>query len=132
MKRQRESEGATLESWDITNCLTMTDKTVSATFPEEAFECRTCNRKFSSFQALGGHKKVKVVEEKEKHLKRTRSDPKTHMRRRRAINQVVAKVSVMKRSSNAKPFCFDLNLTPLQNHFNFFFFTKLSPKLNSH
>jgi len=155
MRRQRESEGTTLESWDMTHSSTIPDKTVSTTFPEEVFECTSCNRKFSSFQALCGHrashKRVKV-EEKEKHLKPgARSEPKMHkcficgegfslrqalrghMRRHRhrTVNEVVAKVSTMKRSCNAKVFCLDLNLTPLENDLNLLLFGKVSPKVKS-
>ncbi|XP_050384582.1 zinc finger protein ZAT11-like [Argentina anserina] len=28
----------------------------SSSFPIDVFECKTCNRRFSSFQALGGHR----------------------------------------------------------------------------
>ncbi|KAL2344984.1 hypothetical protein Fmac_006269 [Flemingia macrophylla] len=58
MKRQRDMEG--FESIDLANCLMLL-----STHPQQSkqkslevveFECKTCNRKFSSFQALGGHR----------------------------------------------------------------------------
>ncbi|RDY08160.1 Zinc finger protein ZAT11, partial [Mucuna pruriens] len=156
MKRQRENEATTLESWDMRNCLMVAETSVSAS--TEVIECKTCNRVFSSFQALGGHrasshKRAKLEGEKSLGLG-IRSGPKMHlcsicgmgfsrgqalgghMRRHRAatkepfssINQVVAKVSVLKRSCIDKVFCFDLNLTPLQNDLNLFLFGKVSAK----
>ncbi|XP_057438417.1 zinc finger protein ZAT11-like [Lotus japonicus] len=70
MKRQRDNEGT--ESFDLTNCLML-----MLSYPKQKrtinesveFECKTCNRKFSSFQALGGHrashnhKRVKLEEQ---------------------------------------------------------------------
>ncbi|XP_058749881.1 zinc finger protein ZAT11-like [Vicia villosa] len=62
MKRQREVEG--LENINLANCLMM------LSYPQQQqrnrlpelksygpveYECKTCNKKFSSFQALGGH-----------------------------------------------------------------------------
>lgn len=175
MKRHRENEGTTLESWGMQNCsISITPDTTSVssstTSPEEVFECKTCNRKFNSFQALGGHrashnKRVEMEgEEQQLKLKNKgkiyglgkQSEPKIHncficgqgfslgqalgghMRRHRAstndvfssINQVVAKVSVLKRSCNDKVFYLDLNLTPLENDLKLLLFGKLSPKVN--
>ncbi|XP_061351330.1 zinc finger protein ZAT11-like [Gastrolobium bilobum] len=58
MKRQRDEEG--IETIDLANCLMSLshpreNKTQKRFGPVE-FECNTCNRKFSSFQALGGHR----------------------------------------------------------------------------
>ena len=173
MKRHRENEGTTLESWGMQNCsISITPDTTSVssstTSPEEVFECKTCNRKFNSFQALGGHrashnKRVEMEGEEQQLKTRAKylglgkhSEPKMHncsicgqgfslgqalgghMRRHRAstndvfssINQVVAKVSVLKRSCNDKVFYLDLNLTPLENDLKLLLFGKLSPKVN--
>ncbi|WJX79181.1 hypothetical protein P8452_62326 [Trifolium repens] len=62
MKRQRDIEG--LESIDLANCLMMlsypqhqqNNKPNQKSFGQVEYECKTCNKKFSSFQALGGHR----------------------------------------------------------------------------
>ncbi|XP_004493901.1 zinc finger protein ZAT11-like [Cicer arietinum] len=62
MKRQRDIEG--LENINLANCLMMlsyppkqqNNKPKQIKFGPTEFECKTCNRKFSSFQALGGHR----------------------------------------------------------------------------
>ncbi|TKY52839.1 Zinc finger protein ZAT11 [Spatholobus suberectus] len=59
MKRQRESESE--ESIDLAKSLILLShaqqsKPLLKSFAPLEFECKTCNRKFSSFQALGGHR----------------------------------------------------------------------------
>lgn len=59
MKRRRDNEG--IESFDIAKYLVMLSNTREIRNPHVSsqaveFECKTCNRKFSSFQALGGHR----------------------------------------------------------------------------
>ncbi|KAK7378572.1 hypothetical protein VNO80_04017 [Phaseolus coccineus] len=59
MKRQREMEG--LATIDLANCLMLLScpqqkKLQPKHLEGVEFECKTCNRKFSSFQALGGHR----------------------------------------------------------------------------
>ena len=164
MKRQRENE-----TLDLANCLillsqfqqTKSHPQTSANPPE--FECKTCNRKFSSFQALGGHrashKKPKLDGEEDlKTQARSLSlKPKMHecsicglgfslgqalgghMRKHRAafndglssINQVVAKVPVLKRSNSTRVSCMDLNLTPLENDLKLLFGNYMPPKIDA-
>ncbi|KAK7396515.1 hypothetical protein VNO78_17579 [Psophocarpus tetragonolobus] len=60
MKRQRDMDR--FESIDLANCLMLLScpqqnkKQNQKSFESVEFECKTCNRKFSSFQALGGHR----------------------------------------------------------------------------
>ena len=58
MKRGRDYEAA--ETLNLANCLLLLShvqerESQNIAEPME-FECKTCNRKFSSFQALGGHR----------------------------------------------------------------------------
>ncbi|KAL5067953.1 hypothetical protein RYX36_018840 [Vicia faba] len=61
MKRQRENE-VEKESIDIaTSLMLLSSHRIqqhenNKTYSQAEFECKTCNRKFSSFQALGGHR----------------------------------------------------------------------------
>ncbi|KAI4300153.1 hypothetical protein L6164_033562 [Bauhinia variegata] len=55
-KRQRENHEAIIESIDLANCLMLLSHQRKPQKSTEEFECKTCNRKFSSFQALGGHR----------------------------------------------------------------------------
>lgn len=62
MKRQRGNEGFEFQSIDLANCLMLLScpqqsyKQPRKNSEPVEFECKTCNRKFSSFQALGGHR----------------------------------------------------------------------------
>ncbi|CAJ1968368.1 unnamed protein product [Sphenostylis stenocarpa] len=157
MKRQRE------ENLDFANCLML----LSHDHPREIkpqkllgpveFECRTCNRKFSSFQALGGHRashkkhKQDVKEEDEIHKPKKHECSICgqqfslgqalggHMKKHRialneaffsSVNQVVAKVPILERSNSTRVMCLDLNLTPLQNDLKLLFGDK-APKVDS-
>ncbi|CAN8287372.1 unnamed protein product [Cochlearia groenlandica] len=86
MKRERSEFEESIKNLDIAKCLMILSQTSmvkhigvnqyvdNSNSSSNSFECKTCNRRFSSFQALGGHrashKKPKLtVEEKEvKHL----------------------------------------------------------------
>lgn len=85
MKRERSDfEESMIKNLDIAKCLMILAQTSmvkqiglnqhTESHTSNRFECKTCNRKFSSFQALGGHrashKKPKLnVEQKDmKHL----------------------------------------------------------------
>ncbi|XVF76586.1 hypothetical protein PTKIN_Ptkin13bG0277600 [Pterospermum kingtungense] len=57
MKRERES--VEIQGFDVAKCLMLLSQSLE-TKPKdhsdsEVFECKTCHRRFSSFQALGGH-----------------------------------------------------------------------------
>ncbi|KAJ7977074.1 putative Zinc finger protein [Quillaja saponaria] len=78
-------------------------------------ECSVCGLEFSLGQALGGHMR--------KH--RSSINEEFH-----TLNQVVAKVPVLKRSNSTRVLCLDLNLTPLENDLKLLF-GKMAPKVES-
>ncbi|KAK7279433.1 hypothetical protein RJT34_24486 [Clitoria ternatea] len=161
MKRQRESEEK--ESIDLATSLILLSGATKGNKPFRLgameFECKTCNRKFSSFQALGGHrashKKPKFDGEEAKALSLRTNKPKLHecsicgqefslgqalgghMRKHRgdgfsSINQAIAKTPVLKRSNSSKRVMsleMDLNLTPLENDLKLLF-GKKAPQLD--
>ncbi|XP_076888460.1 zinc finger protein ZAT11-like [Bidens hawaiensis] len=62
MKRSREAELDTALT-NMANCLMLLSRGPTSTElydntpgPSRVFECKTCNRQFTSFQALGGHR----------------------------------------------------------------------------
>lgn len=152
-KREREGEFKTITT--MTNYLMLFSSqenhfnTMVNNSPNRVFECKTCNRQFSSFQALGGHrashKKPRLMGEMNFHLPISPPKPKTHecsicglefpigqalgghMRRHRGMlnennnnNNQVPNHDVMKKSSNnPRVLCLDLNLTPLENDLEF-------------
>ncbi|KAG5043690.1 Zinc finger protein ZAT11 [Glycine soja] len=158
MKRRIENEEA--ESTVMEVCMKMFselagDINVQKSPTQEAFECKTCNRKFSSFQALGGHR---ASHKRPKLEDSSVGKPKIHecsicglgfslgqalgghMRKHTesingnesfsfsSINQVV--VASSSSSSSARTMCLDLNLTPLENDLKFLFEITTPPKLN--
>ncbi|KAK7393635.1 hypothetical protein VNO78_22193 [Psophocarpus tetragonolobus] len=156
MKRQRDG----VESINLANCLMLLShpresKPQKCMGPIE-FECRTCNRKFPSFQALGGHrashKKPKLDVEQHSKIGPKRHECYIcgqkfssgqamggHMKRHRitanmeglsSIKQVVANGPVLKKSNSKRVFFLDLNLTPLQNDLKLLFGDK-APKVDS-
>ncbi|KAG6418588.1 hypothetical protein SASPL_120792 [Salvia splendens] len=129
MKRSRDGD----DFLAMDNCLMLLsgggDSCSSRTFT-----CKTCNRKFPSFQALGGHRAS--------HKKPRMEPPKPkthecsicgqefplgqalggHMRRHRVDQSPSPPLSlfpVVKKPNNRRVFSLDLNLTPLENHYFF-------------
>lgn len=171
MKRQIANvEG--VQGLDMADCLIMLSQArdnnphKSLSSDEVLFECKTCNRKFTSFQALGGHRashKRPKLDDGERLKAQAKSlglgigdKPKMHecsicgqrfslgqalgghMRKHThainegliaSMNQVVAKVPVLKRSDSTRAMCLDLNLTPLENDLKLLFGT-MAPKVN--
>ncbi|KAK4358826.1 hypothetical protein RND71_021055 [Anisodus tanguticus] len=150
MKRSREDDGQ-VEAEAMANCALMllsrlNNTTTSSSDRDNwnSFECKTCNKRFSSFQALGGHrashKRPKLlagardflVEDKKNKMHRCSICGMEfslgqalggHMRRHRdEINKTSVPptgktmIPVLKKSNSSKRiFCLDLNLSPDDN-----------------
>ncbi|WMV31523.1 hypothetical protein MTR67_024908 [Solanum verrucosum] len=145
-KREREGEFKTITS--MANYLMLFSRqenhfdTMMNNSPSRVFECKTCNRQFSSFQALGGHrashKKPRLMGELNFQLPISPPKPKTHecsicglefpigqalgghMRRHRGIlnennNKNIQVHHVVKKLKSPRVLCLDLNLPPLEN-----------------
>nr|GLL33805.1 zinc finger protein ZAT8-like [Ipomoea trifida] len=57
LKRSREEVAAEAEALAMANCLVLLSRPAEKTAPSIwEFECKTCQKKFKSFQALGGHR----------------------------------------------------------------------------
>ncbi|KAJ9188955.1 hypothetical protein P3X46_000304 [Hevea brasiliensis] len=83
MKRGREEAAGFESARDMVNCLMLLSKVGQTEAPDgRFFTCKTCNRKFASFQALGGHrashKKPKLVGDDFLKLPSSPPKPKTH------------------------------------------------------
>lgn len=136
MKREREGE---FEILDMVDCLMLLSKVEEpwrknnspAADSGKVFVCKTCNREFSSFQALGGHR----ASHKKPNFKDANGPPTKpkahecpicgldfpigqalggHMRRHRTT---AAAATVEKSDGYGKKgFGLDLNLTPVENN----------------
>ncbi|XP_059316040.1 zinc finger protein ZAT11-like [Lycium ferocissimum] len=149
IKREREGECKTTTT--MANYLMLLSHqenhfdAITNSSPDRVFECKTCNRQFSSFQALGGHrashKKPRLMGELNFQLPISSPKPKTHecsicgvefpigqalgghMRRHRGNmtenNNIQVPHVVKKLKSTPRVLCLDLNLTPLENDLEF-------------
>ncbi|KAJ8760604.1 hypothetical protein K2173_015271 [Erythroxylum novogranatense] len=116
--------------------------------PSRVFECKTCNRQFSSFQALGGHrashKKPRIVGRDGISESQSPAKPKTHecsiCGLEFSIGQALGGhmndqnlqtpslspprdshvVPVFKKSNSRRVLCLDLNFTPYENDLELF------------
>ncbi|GJX53000.1 zinc finger protein ZAT12-like protein [Tanacetum coccineum] len=122
-----------IEHMAMANCLMLLSR-VGKTEPERLFHCKTCNKPFRSFQALGGHRSASHKRPKLNDLlSQSPPKPKTHecaicgqefaigqalgghMRRHR--DEVTGKTIVMKKENVTRELFLDLdlNLTPYEN-----------------
>ncbi|KAK8502116.1 hypothetical protein V6N13_038623 [Hibiscus sabdariffa] len=125
--------------------------------PSRVFECKTCNRQFASFQALGGHrashKKPKSIDDDSKSTENQQpTKPKTHecsicgveftigqalgghMRRHKTdlslSSREAVTIPIVKKSNSTRVLCLDLNLTPLENDLELFKLGKAAPAID--
>ncbi|GLT88998.1 hypothetical protein SLE2022_070020 [Rubroshorea leprosula] len=149
-------EGEVETNLALANCLMLLSQGGSRPYDASTagsgrvFECKTCNRQFQSFQALGGHrashKKPRLMEGEGGIENQSTAKPKTHecsicglefaigqalgghMRRHRAglseNHQVLPSQQVLppivKKENSGRLLCLDLNLTPRENDLKFF------------
>ncbi|KAF8039906.1 hypothetical protein BT93_B2197 [Corymbia citriodora subsp. variegata] len=148
---KRDREDTQVEALAMANCLMLLSRVGQSTDSSSPnhksqptgriFACKTCNREFSSFQALGGHrashKKPKLISSD---IFSSPAKPKTHecsicglefplgqalgghMRRHRAamVESSVAKaaskpVPVLKKSNSKRVMGLDLNSSPMED-----------------
>ncbi|KAF5955959.1 hypothetical protein HYC85_008815 [Camellia sinensis] len=144
LKRSRED--TEVEALAMANCLMLLSrvgKTASTSGRDLVFTCKTCNREFSSFQALGGHrashKKLRLMGGGDLHVPIPSSPVKAkthecsicglefaigqalggHMGRHRDRTSHSV-IPVLKKSNGSngstRVLSLDLNLTPYENH----------------
>ncbi|CAK9177750.1 unnamed protein product [Ilex paraguariensis] len=83
MTAKRSREDGEVEALAMANGLMLLSRVsqTMSSYPDRLFECKTCTRKFTSFQALGGHrashKKPKLLTVDLLHLE-NQSNSKTH------------------------------------------------------
>ncbi|KAK4784379.1 hypothetical protein SAY86_018747 [Trapa natans] len=95
------------------------------------FTCKTCNRAFPSFQALGGHrashKRPRMAADAVTHQRLRLAALGGHMRKHRD------EVPVLKKSPGSKrvtTLCLDLNLSPLENDLRLMLLGKAAPPVD--
>ncbi|MCD7446950.1 hypothetical protein HAX54_020728 [Datura stramonium] len=133
MKRSREDDGQ-VEAEAMANYALMLLSSFNNNNSNNDFECKTCNKRFPSFQALGGHrashnKQSRLLGEFLVEAKKNKMHKCSicgmefslgqalggHMRRHRdEINKTsTMNIPVLTKSNSSKRiFCLDLNLTP--------------------
>nr|XP_027063222.1 zinc finger protein ZAT12-like [Coffea arabica] len=150
MTVKRSREDREVEAFAMANCLmllsNMAKTTSSPPSLDRVFTCKTCNKQFSSFQALGGHrashKRTRLVAADGLHdQNHSPAKPKTHecsicglefplgqalgghMRRHRndgtAEETQSGSQKSNSRSDSHRALLLDLNLTPRENEFKF-------------
>jgi len=127
----------------MTNCLMFVDESPSRkrVLKKGEFKCKTCNKQFLSFQALGGHRAShKKLQRLSSNFSCSVGTPKLHqcsicglvfhigqalgghMRKHRVSSHDVMPIhnQDVSKSNTAKklPLLLDLNLTPYENHLN--------------
>lgn len=138
IKRSREEE-ITVEALAMANCVNILQNNSTSQL-RRFFECKTCNKRFESFQALGGHrashKKLKLVSpikstmKKHKcsycgeefvlgqalggHMRKHRDKLEEEKKEKITAHLLKPKGKIVNRD-NGKKFCLDLNLTPYEN-----------------
>ena len=148
------------ETSDIANSLMLLSQTSTSKIPGQnaaVFQCKTCNRLFSSFQALGGHrashKRPRTAADEPKDAAESKKMHECglcgqvfssgqalggHMRRHRmtttngggfSVVPAVEKIPVLNRSGSMGVKCLDLNLTPLENDLKLLF-GQMAPRVD--
>ncbi|KAG6595299.1 Zinc finger protein ZAT11, partial [Cucurbita argyrosperma subsp. argyrosperma] len=148
------------EASDIAKSLMLLSQTSNSKIPGQnaaVFQCKTCNRLFSSFQALGGHrashKRPRTAADEPKDAAESKKMHECglcgqvfstgqalggHMRRHRmtttngggfSVVPAVEKIPVLNRSGSMGVKCLDLNLTPLENDLKLLF-GQMAPRVD--